>query len=75
MSVFSRSFAEAKRVCLITSLMRPNIAVWFNGVEQTLAGVRVAMVYISVPPKPWITFCLINQIAKIMIVKNFHRMN
>ena len=53
--------------------MRANVAARLNGVEQTLAGILVTLVNVTVLTKPWADFGLACQIIQILGVKNFHR--
>jgi len=52
--------------------MRPDVAAWLNGVEQTLAGVLVALVDVPVLAKTRAVLCLPSQIVEVLSVKSFH---
>ncbi len=52
--------------------MRPDVAAWLDGVEQTLAGVLVVLVDVPVLAKTQAVFCLPSQIVEVLSVKSFH---
>lgn len=52
--------------------MRADVAVRFNGVEQTLAGVLVALVDVPVLAKSGTVLCLPSEIVEVLRVERFH---
>jgi len=52
--------------------MRPDVAPSLNGVEQTLAGILVALMNVSVLAKTRAMLCLLSQTVEVLSVKNFH---
>ena len=52
--------------------MRPDVASWLDGVEQTLAGVLVVLVDVPVLAKTRAVLCLPSQIVEVLNVKSFH---
>lgn len=52
--------------------MRADVAARLNGIEQTLAGVLVALVDVPMLAKTRTVFCLPSQVVEVLSVESFH---